>query len=245
MYGFSTLDLVAFAWFVLAWAGYGVAVELTPIGRNTLNHRMDRHRDDWTKTMLGRDLRIIDTQIMASLQNGTAFFASTSLLAVGGAFALLRASEEVLALFTQLPFGIRMTQAVWETKVFGILLIFVYAFFKFAWSYRLFNYAAILIGADCPELRARDLRRAAQLLRGGCDAVLAPAEDGGYALIGLRRVSPRLFAGLEWGGPQVYSRTALELAKLGWRWRALRTVWDVDRPQDLERLRASRLLERR
>jgi len=105
--------------------------------------------------------------------------------------------------------------------------------------------AAILIGSDCPELRARDLRRAAQLLRGGCDAVLAPAEDGGYALIGLRRVSPRLFAGLEWGGPQVYSRTALELAKLGWRWRALRTVWDVDRPQDLERLRASRLLERR
>ena len=164
MQGFSTLDLVALAWFALAWAGYGIAVELTPLGRDTLNHRMDRYRDRWTQTMLGRDLRIVDTQIMASLQNGTAFFASTSLLAVGGAFALLRASEEVLALFTQLPFGIRMTQAVWETKVIGVLLIFVYAFFKFAWSYRLFNYAAILIGAlpDASEAKSAKAKAAAQ-----------------------------------------------------------------------------------
>ncbi len=164
MHGFTTLDLVALTWFALAWAGYGIAVELTPLGRDTLNHRMDRHRDYWTKTMLGRDLRIVDTQIMASLQNGTAFFASTSLLAVGGAFALLRASEEVLALFTQLPFGIRMTQAVWETKVIGVLLIFVYAFFKFAWSYRLFNYAAILIGAlpDASEAKSAKAKTAAQ-----------------------------------------------------------------------------------
>lgn len=164
MHGFSTLDLVALAWFTLAWAGYGIAVELTPLGRGTLNHRMDRYRDRWTQTMLGRDLRIVDTQIMASLQNGTAFFASTSLLAVGGAFALLRASEEVLALFTQLPFGIRMTQAVWETKVIGVLLIFVYAFFKFSWSYRLFNYAAILIGAmpEANEAKSAKAKAAAQ-----------------------------------------------------------------------------------
>jgi uncharacterized membrane protein len=150
MYGFSNADFVALAWFVLAWVGYSIAVELTPAGQASLNHRMDRYRDLWMQTMLGRDLRIVDTQIMAALQNGTAFFASTSLLAIGGAFALLRASEEVLALFTQLPFGIRMTQAVWETKVIGELVIFVYAFFKFAWSYRLFNYAAILVGALPP-----------------------------------------------------------------------------------------------
>jgi uncharacterized membrane protein len=154
MYGFSTLDFIALGWFVLAWAGYGVLVELTPVGRDSLNHRMDRYRDAWMQTMLGRDLRIVDTQIMASLQNGTAFFASTSLLAIGGAFALLRATEEILALFTALPFGIRMTQAVWETKVIGVLLIFAYAFFKFSWSYRLFNYAAILVGALPPSEQA-------------------------------------------------------------------------------------------
>jgi uncharacterized protein len=101
--------------------------------------------------------------------------------------------------------------------------------------------AAILIGSDSPALSAEDLRRAARLLAGGCDAVLAPAEDGGYALIGARRVSPRLFFGIDWGTPGVYAATVERLHLLQYRWRALRTVWDVDRPEDLERLRSLRL----
>jgi rSAM/selenodomain-associated transferase 1 len=105
--------------------------------------------------------------------------------------------------------------------------------------------AVILVGTDCPVLRPADLARAARWLAGGCDAVFAPAEDGGYALIALRRAAPTLFEGIEWGGPSVFSATRERLATLGWRWRALRTVWDVDRPADYERLRESRLLERR
>lgn len=96
--------------------------------------------------------------------------------------------------------------------------------------------AVILIGTDCPVLEVRDLRAAARALAGGCDAVLAPAEDGGYPLIGLRRASPRLFEGIDWGGPDVFARTADALDRLGWRWRGLRALWDVDRPQDLARL---------
>jgi len=92
----------------------------------------------------------------------------------------------------------------------------------------------ILMGTDCPALRPADLRRAARWLRGACDAVLAPAEDGGYALIGLKRILPRIFQRIPWGEPGVYAATAERLA--GRRWRALRTVWDVDRPEDLERL---------
>ncbi|MGH8740970.1 MAG: TIGR04282 family arsenosugar biosynthesis glycosyltransferase, partial [Burkholderiales bacterium] len=98
----------------------------------------------------------------------------------------------------------------------------------------------ILIGADCPALQPRDLRRADRLLRGACDAVLAPAEDGGYALIALKRISPRLFEGIAWGGPEVFRQTVQRLEGLGLRWRALRTVWDVDRPEDLARLRSLR-----
>lgn len=100
--------------------------------------------------------------------------------------------------------------------------------------------AAILIGADCPELRPADLRRAARWLQGASDAVLAPAEDGGYALIGMRRVSPRVFEGITWGGGEVYAETVKKLSRSGYRWRALRRVWDVDRPEDLERLRSLR-----
>ena len=95
----------------------------------------------------------------------------------------------------------------------------------------------VLIGTDSPALAARDLRRADRLLRGGHDAVIAPAEDGGYALIGLHRTSRALFEGIAWGGPQVYAETRRRLDCLGWRWRALRPVPDIDRPADLAQLR--------
>jgi uncharacterized protein len=98
----------------------------------------------------------------------------------------------------------------------------------------------VLIGADCPVLGARDLRRAARWLAGGADAVFAPAEDGGYALIALRRVSPALFEGVRWGGPRVMAQTRERVAALGWRARELPPVWDVDRPEDVARLRTWR-----
>jgi rSAM/selenodomain-associated transferase 1 len=99
---------------------------------------------------------------------------------------------------------------------------------------------AILIGSDCPALTPADLRRAARWLRGGADVVLAPAEDGGYALIGARRISLSIFQAIAWGGEDVYEETAQRLNRAGYRWRALRRMWDVDWPEDLERLRSLR-----
>lgn len=98
----------------------------------------------------------------------------------------------------------------------------------------------ILIGTDCPMLTPADLRRAARWLRGACDAVLAPAEDGGYALVAMRRVKRDLFEGIAWGGAGVYAETVKKLSRAGYRWRSLPPVWDVDRPEDLERLRSLR-----
>jgi hypothetical protein len=98
---------------------------------------------------------------------------------------------------------------------------------------------AIVIGTDCPMLTPADLRRAARWLRGGTDVVLAPAEDGGYALIGARRISRSMFQGIAWGGEDVYEETVKRLNRAAYRWRALRRVWDVDRPEDVDRLTAA------
>ena len=95
---------------------------------------------------------------------------------------------------------------------------------------------AVLIGSDAPELGARDLRRAARLVR-GTDVVLAPAEDGGYALIAARRLDARIFEEVRWGSPQVLTQTIRNLERCGLRYRLLRTVWDVDRPEDVDRIR--------
>jgi len=96
---------------------------------------------------------------------------------------------------------------------------------------------AIIVGADAPALTAADLRRAQRLLR-GTDVVLAPAEDGGYALIGARRVSSPVFGDVEWGSARVLAQTLRNLTRAGLSYRLLRAVWDVDRPEDLDRLRS-------
>ena len=103
----------------------------------------------------------------------------------------------------------------------------------------------LLLGSDCPALAARHLRQADRALRDGADAVFVPCEDGGYALIGLKRVDPRLFEGVAWGGASVMEDTRARLQQMRWRWRELETLWDVDRPEDYERLLASGLLDSR
>lgn len=93
---------------------------------------------------------------------------------------------------------------------------------------------AILIGSDCPALEPRDLRRAARSLRAGYRVVLLPTEDGGYALIGTQHASRAMFEGVAWGGPKVFEETEARL--VGVRWRRLRTLWDVDRPEDIDQI---------
>jgi rSAM/selenodomain-associated transferase 1 len=96
---------------------------------------------------------------------------------------------------------------------------------------------ALLIGTDCPAMAAEDLAAADARLAEGADLVFVPTEDGGYALIGAQRVDGSLFAGLPWGSDAVMAATRARLRRLGWQWSELPTRWDVDRPEDLERLR--------
>jgi uncharacterized membrane protein len=151
MLGFSTLDLIAIIWFVGAWSAYALALDRTLYGQRGLNRRMNHYREEWMQQMLRRDMRMLDGQVSASLQNGTAFFASTSLLAIGGALTLFRSGGDITQLVAVLPFGVVSTQLQWEAKTLGLCIILVYAFFKFAWSYRLFNYVAIMLGGAPPS----------------------------------------------------------------------------------------------
>lgn len=162
---FSTADILAISCFLGAWAFYSVVLERSPYSRQSLSARMNIYREVWMRRTLDRDPRMVDMQIMASLQNGTAFFASTTLLAIGGGLTLLRSSEEAVHVLSTLPVEIRASSALWEIKCIGLVVIFIYAFFKFAWSYRLFNYVAIMLGAmpfsekrDTPEAQSHVMR---------------------------------------------------------------------------------------
>ena len=102
--------------------------------------------------------------------------------------------------------------------------------------------ALILIGTDCPCLSADDLRAAADALAAGSDVVLAPAEDGGYGLIGAVRPFPLLFDRMPWSTPKVAALTRERAATAKLRVADLRVVWDVDTAADYGRLVASGLL---
>lgn len=94
----------------------------------------------------------------------------------------------------------------------------------------------LIIGCDSPALTPEMLIESSQMLEQGCDAVIGPAEDGGYYLIGLRRPEPSLFHDIPWGAGVVLERTRERLHALGWGWQELAPLWDLDRPDDLFRL---------
>lgn len=95
--------------------------------------------------------------------------------------------------------------------------------------------AVVLIGNDCPALDGDYLCTACSALEDQ-PVVLGPAEDGGYVLLGLRRIDALLFNNLPWGTDQVLAMTCERVQQLGWGHRLLPVLWDVDRPEDLPRL---------
>ena len=103
----SAADLASLAFFLAAWVFHALATDGRLFSRVSLTTAMNAQREAWMRTMARRELRMIDTGIMLGLQQGTAFFASSSLLAIGGCFALLGASDQVLAVLGDLPFAER------------------------------------------------------------------------------------------------------------------------------------------
>lgn len=93
--------------------------------------------------------------------------------------------------------------------------------------------SAILVGTDIPGMTGDDLRAAADALAGGADAVLGPALDGGYWLIGVRRADREIFDGVPWSTSAVLQETRARMAAMGWRVSDVSTRSDIDRPEDL------------
>jgi rSAM/selenodomain-associated transferase 1 len=91
---------------------------------------------------------------------------------------------------------------------------------------------AVLIGTDCPEYDTAYLGKAFAALERH-DAVLGPAADGGYALIGLKQPARALFDGIPWGSDRVLATTRRRLRETTWSWYELPTLHDVDEPADL------------
>ncbi len=129
------------------WLGYARYHRWQSLRAASLMGTVHGYRRQWMAQVLQRDNRLIDASILANLSNSSTFFASTTLLILGGLLALLGSKEKIVNVMADLPFASQGSAGLWEIKIMLLLLIFIYAFFLFTWSLRQFNFASILIGA--------------------------------------------------------------------------------------------------
>ena len=163
------LDAAALALFAAAWAGYQWYSDHRDTAQPSLNREMDRFMREWLAQMAGRDNRMVDVNVLRNLARSSQFFASTTLLILGALVALMGYAEKAASVVAELPFTQQATERVWELKILALLLIFVYAFFKFSWSIRQFSFSSILVGATQkptpnPELYAVHTDRIAAIV---------------------------------------------------------------------------------
>lgn len=100
------------------------------------------------------------------------------------------------------------------------------------------NYS-VLIGTDCPAMGVDYLSNALTALVRGQDAVIGPAEDGGYVLIGTRNIKKDWFSDISWGSSQVMEQSRSKMQASGAKIEELQTLWDVDQIEDLQRWQAT------
>ncbi len=143
-------DWLAMAWFFGAWCTYAVFTRHGGRGQGSLLATTNRYRRYWMLQTTARDPRLLDGVILQSLSHTPSFFSSTSIIIIGGLFALLGTTDKAAELVREIPFAQPTPLLVFEFKVLVLIGIFVYAFFRFSWSMRQYTFASLVIGSMPP-----------------------------------------------------------------------------------------------
>jgi uncharacterized membrane protein len=145
-------DWLALVCFFALWVGYAWFARVWGQRQSSLLSTTNRYRGYWMLQATARDPRMLDGLITQTLSNTPAFFSSTSILVIGGLFALLGTTDKATELMSGIPFAQATTLIVFEFKVMVLVAIFVYAFFRFSWCMRQYTFVALVIGSmPAPE----------------------------------------------------------------------------------------------
>ncbi len=144
------VDWVALALFFCGWAGYAWFAKNHSQELPSVLASTNRVRQLWMLQTTYREARVLDGVVIQNLATSPSFFASTTILIIGGLLAVLSTSDKASELVRDLPFAARTTVLIFELKLVLLLCIFVYAFFRFTWSMRQYTFGALLIAA-APE----------------------------------------------------------------------------------------------
>ena len=140
-------DWAALVFYFATWAGYAVWAKRRSTTRPSVLDTTNRIRRQWMLQATYREVRVVDGVVIQSLSSSPSFFASTTILIIGGLLAVLGTSERATELVRDLPFAARTSVLVFDMKLLLLLGIFVYAFFRFTWAMRQYTFGALLVGA--------------------------------------------------------------------------------------------------
>lgn len=143
---FSLIDLIAVSFLLLAWVGIGWSIERVGSKRPSVSVIMTQYRREWMTQFISRQPRIFDSNILANLRQGTTFFASASMIGIGGGLALIGNKEQLLGIAQDLSLQ-NAPAVVWEVKILVVVLFLGNGFLKFVWSHRLFGYCAVVLAS--------------------------------------------------------------------------------------------------
>lgn len=142
-------DWAALGSFFAGWMGYAWFARRLSHRRPSILASTNRIRRQWMLQITYREVRVVDGVVIQNLSTSPSFFASTTILIIGGLLAVL-GSNNVGDLVREIPFAVRTPVLVLDIKIVLLLAIFVYAFFRFTWSMRQYTFGALLMGA-APE----------------------------------------------------------------------------------------------
>jgi uncharacterized membrane protein len=140
-------DWAAVALFFSGWVGYAIWAKRRAEVRPSLLALTNRERTRWMMQTTSRENRVFDGVVVQNLSTSPSFFASTTILIIGGLLAVLSATEHASELVREIPFAARTSLIVFDMKVVLLTAIFVYAFFRFTWSMRQYSFGALLVAA--------------------------------------------------------------------------------------------------
>ena len=137
---FSTMDVVAFGVFFGIWIGYQLLIDGRFRRSDSINALMFSLRREWMRQLLVRDNRIVDSTLVGHTMRSAAFFASTTVLVLAGLIGVLGSADQIHTAFSNISILVGGGQRNFEWKIALLIAIFIYAFFKFTWALRQFNY---------------------------------------------------------------------------------------------------------
>ena len=140
-------DWAGLAAFFLGWIGYAVFAKRRSTMQPSLLDTTNHIRRQWMLQSTYREVRVVDGIVIQNLSTSPSFFASTTILIIGGLLAVLGTTEKASELVREIPFAARTSVLVFDLKVVFLLGIFVYAFFRFTWSLRQYTFGALLVVA--------------------------------------------------------------------------------------------------